>query len=468
MKKIGADSKKISPARLLAFEALLKLSAPGSNSHSDTLLRTRAISKLSPVDRNLATTLVLGVLRWQLALDELIRPLLARPKGRLDSEVLIALRLGAFQLLHLNRIPAHAAINESVELTRASGHKFSSGMVNAVLRKFATSVGQQTLSPLAAHPAWLVERWQRNYGESVTPAICTHNQQQPVLDIRLISADAEALLASCGAELAPGSLLTAVRKLLSGALPESAESTFRIQDEGSQLVAEIAAALLPAAPKLTPKVLDACAAPGGKTLILAERLAHSTITAFEKHPQRMDELRQRVAAQPALAARIHCQPADATLPFAAQNAAFTNFDLDNFDLILADVPCSGTGTLGRNPEIRHRLTEASLAEQSARQQKILSNALHALCPGGRLLYSTCSIEPEENQLVVDAALKALAPAFTQISLAEPLNALATTGILHPSALPRLTGALTREGALLLLPGQFNCDGFFICALERTI
>lgn len=452
MKKIGADAKKISPARLFAFEALLKIGAVGSNAHSDTLLRTRAISKLSPVDRNLATTLVLGVLRWQLALDELIRPLLARPKGRLDGEVLIALRMGAFQLLQLDRIPAHAAINESVELTRASGHKFSSGMVNAVLRKFAATVAEQTLSPRAAHPAWLVERWQRAYGEAGAEAICAHNQLQPVLDIRLISAEAEGELANSDAELAPGELLTQSRKLISGALPEAPESTFRLQDEGSQLVAEIAAAL---APQQTPKVLDCCAAPGGKTLILAERLQQANITAAEKNPARLGELAERIKAQAALATRVRCLQADATEAFAEEN----------FDLILADVPCSGTGTLGRNPEIRHRLTEAALTEQSARQQKILANALQSLRHGGCLLYSTCSLEPEENQLVVDAALKN-SPGFSQLSLAPTLEALAATGRIHAAALQRLEAALTPEGALLLLPGKFSCDGFFINAVER--
>lgn len=452
MKKIGVDPKKISPARLFAFEALLKIGAADSNAHSDTLLRTRALAKLSPVDRNLATTLVLGVLRWQLALDDLIRPLLARPKGRLDGEVLIALRMGAFQLLQLDRIPAHAAINESVELTRASGHKFSSGMVNAVLRKFAAMVGEQVLSPRTAHPAWLVERWQRCYGETITDGICAHNQQQPVLDIRLIAAAAEAELANSDAELAPGELLTVSRKLISGALPEAPESTFRLQDEGSQLVAEIAAAL---APQQKPKVLDCCAAPGGKTLILAERLPQAAITAAEINPARLGELAERIKAQPALEMRIRCLQADATEPFAEKN----------FDLILTDVPCSGTGTLGRNPEIRHRLSEPALAEQCARQQKILTNALLALRPSGRLLYSTCSLEPEENQFVVEAALKNSA-GFTQLSLAPTLEALAAAGRIHAAALPRLTDALTPEGALLLLPGKFSCDGFFIGAIER--
>lgn len=447
------DANKISAARLFAFGALLKLNAPGSKLHSDTLLRAPAISRLSPIDRNLATTLVLGTLRWQLALDTLIRPLLARPNAKLDPEVLTALRLGAFQLTQLDRIPARAAIHESVELTHASGHKFSAGMVNAVLRKLAAQA-RLILDAQTAHPAWLVARWQQNYGQPATDAICAHGQHQPASDLRLIAPEAEAAITSSGVELTAGALLTAARKLVSGTLPEA---LFRMQDEGSQLVAEIAAALLPDSTSPQPKILDACAAPGGKTLLLAERLPQATITALEKSPQRLSELRARIAAHPReTSARITCIEADATEPL----------PLQNFDLILADVPCSGTGTLGRNPEIRHRLTEPSLAEHATRQQQILSSALLALRPGARLLYSTCSLEPEENQLAVNAALKNVAADFHLLPLAPTLDTLAASSRLHTRALPLLNEALTPEGALLLLPGPFNSDGFFICALER--
>ncbi len=459
-KRTSGNQQKISPGRLFAYEALLKLNAPGSKFHSDSLLRTRALDKLAPVDRNLATTLVLGTLRWQLALDALIRPLLTRPNAKLDAEVLTALRLAAFQLTHLDRIPAHAAINESVALTHASGHKFAAGMVNAVLRKLAANAAEsRALAPRDAYPEWLVGRWTNNFGGAITDAICLHGQQQPGLNLRLIAPDAESTLLAAGAELAPGSLLTTARRLINGSLPEAPESSFRIQDEGSQLVAEIAAALLPADASPQPRLLDACAAPGGKTLLLAERLPLAAITAMENSPPRLAELRQRMASHPRpLSSRISCEEADATEPFATLN----------LDLVLADVPCTGTGTLGRNPEIRHRLTPASLAAHAARQQKILSNALHALRPGGRLLYSTCSLEPEENQLAIDAALKSCPAEFMQLTLAPALDSLATSGLLHAHALPQLKAALTPAGALPLLPGQFNSDGFFICALERRV
>src|SRR5580658_4601328 len=164
-KYIRSPSTAISPARREAFAILLKIER--QEGHSDDLLRTSRVSELSAQDRNLCTTLVLGTLRWQIHLDSLIKPLLARPNARLDPEIRIALRLGAFQLQYLDRIPAHAAIGESVALAKSAGHKFASGMVNAVMRKLAAlpkpsfdlpaNLNTQQLAEATAHPAWLVE-----------------------------------------------------------------------------------------------------------------------------------------------------------------------------------------------------------------------------------------------------------------------------------------------------------------------
>ncbi len=169
----------ISPARKGAFDVLLAVER--GNAHADDLLRAKAVDALSPADRHLATTLVLGVLRWQILLDAQLKPLLTKSKKKLDPEVSIALRMGAFQLRFLDRIPAHAAIDESVELTKQSGHRFASGLVNAVLRKFAAArpaeiLPEETAGELAlaqAHPAWLVERWTRFYGLEAARAICS-------------------------------------------------------------------------------------------------------------------------------------------------------------------------------------------------------------------------------------------------------------------------------------------------------
>ncbi len=434
------------------------LAVERGESRCDDLLRGKSVHALSAADRNLATALVLGVLRWQILLDEQIRPLLKRPNAKLDSEVLIALRLGAFQLLHLDRIPAHAAIDESVELAKQAGHRFAAGMVNAVLRKLArdgpAEMGSADEEP-RAHPAWMVERWERIYGADAACAICAHGQSQPRLSLRLEDARAEAELVEAEIQLAPGELLTPARTVLAGDVTATAafrEGRVRNQDEGSQLVGEIAAACAADPNQKVKSIVDTCAAPGGKTLILAQRHPAARIVACEASPQRLTALRERLSAY---ADRIECRLADA--------AALGEDSV--FDLALADVPCSGTGTLGRNPEIRHRLRVADLARQAERQQAILRAALRAVRPGGRVVYSTCSLEPEENEQVVAAVLAENAQA-RQISVIKCMEQMQRSGILTAGGAERLPACVTPEGALRLPPWAFVTDGFFVAVMGK--
>jgi 16S rRNA (cytosine967-C5)-methyltransferase len=449
---------EISLARKAAFHILLAVERGAS--HSDDLLRGQAVNALSAPDRNLATALVLGVLRWQIRLDHQFRALLARPNARLDPEILIALRLGAFQLLHMDRIPARAVLSESVELAKQSGHRFASGLVNAVLRKLAVAPrferAEESLAELAlaqAHPAWMVERWTGFFGPQAVREICRHGQIQPVLAVRLAAPAVEAELAVAGVVLEAGQLLTAARTVVAGditATPAFREGRLRLQDEGSQLVAELACAH---PSQKVNSVLDACAAPGGKTLILAERNPEARLLALEVSAARIEDLRKRLAV---LGDRVECRLADAAA--LVEDAAF--------DLALVDVPCSGTGTLGRNPEIRHRLRPEDFARQAERQRAILAAALRSVRPGGCVVYSTCSLEPEENEQVVAAVLAADATAL-QVSLAARIEALRGAGILTSEGAERLLGALTPEGCLRLLPGKFKTDGFFIALIERV-
>jgi len=446
----------ISVARKAAFDVLLAVER--GKSHSDDLLRGKAINVLSLPDRNLATTLVLGVLRWQIRLDHQLQALLKHPNAKLDPEVRIALRLGAFQLLHLDRIPARAAIDESVELAKHAGHRFASGMVNAVLRK----LGPPHLEPLEesvaqlafaqAHPAWMVERWADFYGIESARAICHHGQRAPVLTIRLENAAVEAELNGAGVLLEAGQLLTAARSVVAGDVAGTAafrEGRVRFQDEGSQLIAEIAAVNLN---DQGGKILDACAAPGGKTLILAERNPQVRIVACESSEPRLEQLRKRLALR---ADRIECRHGDATV--LAEGSVF--------DLALADVPCSGTGTLGRNPEIRRRLHLEDLSRQAERQRGILRSALRAVRVGGRVVYSTCSLEPEENERVV-SAVAGETHSVRMVSLEPSIAALVKKGIVTASGAEQLRHWITPEGALRLLPGASPTDGFFIALIER--
>jgi 16S rRNA (cytosine967-C5)-methyltransferase len=454
---------KIAPARREAFAILLGLER--GQSHSDDLLRGPRVSALSAQDRNLCTTLVMGSLRWQLSLDAAIRPLLSKPNARLDLEIQIALHLGAFQLQYLDRVPAHAAIGESVALAKQAGHKFASGMVNAVLRKLSTqpkprsilepSPNPKELAEATAHPAWLVERWAAIYGPETAQAICQHGQQQPELSIWLQDSSIESELAAEGIRLEPGALLTAARRVTSGDITTTQafrSGRVRIQEEGSQLIAELAGD----ASKFPKRILDCCAAPGGKTLILAERNPSARITACEISPARLEALRARIAASE-YAARIDLLQADAAQPP----------ESNVYDFVLADVPCSGTGTLGRNPEIRHRLQPADLARHHERQCAILRGALRA--GTRRVVYSTCSLEPEENSAVVAEVLNEEQD-WEQKSLSAILGELREKGRLNLAGAESLQKAIASDGSLTLLPGSLGpeaaTDGFFIALLEK--
>ncbi len=402
----------ISPARAAAFEILERVAL--TDAHSDDLLHSSRLTDLSQPDRNLTTTLVLGVLRWQIALDALIQPLLSRPDAELASPVATAIRLGAFQLRYLDRIPAHAALSESVELVRSAGHGHAAGMVNAVLRKLTRTPPPrvplvETTAALAqrlSHPTWLVNRWQKTYGRAATIAICDYDQTPPE----------------------------------QGTLFAADESMPRM-DDGSRLVAELAAAAHPS----PQRIWDCCAAPGGKTLVLAHRHPTADILATDLSPRRLRNLADRLKP---LAPNVRTAVADAAQPPA---------DEAPFDLILCDVPCSGTGTLARNPELKLRLQPADLPRQAVRQREILTAALACLAPGGRLLYSTCSLEPEENEQVIAAVLAKAPAGITAVPLDATLAAL---------NLP--IANLLREGRLRTLPGSgFHGDGFFAALFIRS-
>ncbi|MGB9418443.1 MAG: transcription antitermination factor NusB [Acidobacteriaceae bacterium] len=435
---------RVTAARMAAFRVLLAMER-SSNTHSDDLLRAPAIASLTQADRNLTTALVMGVLRWQFALDTVAARYLQR-KSQLDPAVAIALRLGAFQLLKMDRIPAHAALAESVEITKVSGHAYASGMVNAVLRRIAEGASSILLDAAAAHPAWMITRWTRQFGAEAVHSIVAYDQQAPAATVRLETepdAFTEALL--------PGSFLSRARQL-----PESSSTSksFRIQDEGSQLIAELAGH----GSRVGMRILDCCAAPGGKTAILAENNPQAEITACDISEARLNTMRRNFARNPATA-KVQCVLADATaLPL--------HDSAGNFDLILCDAPCSGTGTLARNPEIKLRLEASDLLRQQQRQIAILRSAYRVLAPGGRLVYSTCSLEPEENLMVV-LALLAAEPTARLLDAGERLNAMQAEGSLHSDGVQLLRETALRDGYLQTLPGLLPCDGFFAAILTKS-
>jgi 16S rRNA (cytosine967-C5)-methyltransferase len=426
----------IAPARRAAFELLLELKRK-PESHSDVLLRSKRVEALSPLDRNLATTLVMGVLRWQLVLQQRIREVLTRSKGHLADPVQVSLELGALQLLLLDRIPAHAAIFESVELVRQSGNPYAVGLANAVLRKLAQSPKLNEADASAAHPSWMVERWVAAYGSEAAAAICRYNQLPPPATIRLSSPEPDP-----GLQLERGSFVASAWRVVAGDV--NGTRGLRMQDEGSQLIAELAGR--------GTAILDCCAAPGGKTAILAERNPAATITACDINPLRLKAMRALLAGHPG---NISFRALDATeLPFKAE-----------FDLVLCDAPCSGTGTMARNPEIRYRVTVDDFARQHERQVRLVCSAMRCLREGGRLVYSTCSLEGEENEGVVAEALERQR-GFRLLPWRPQVRALEGEGVLLPGTVERLFPSGLPDDFVRLLPGAYQGDGFFAACLTR--
>jgi 16S rRNA (cytosine967-C5)-methyltransferase len=347
----------LSSARAIAFE-ILRLAERGG--YASDLLAARAAG-LDSRDAGLAEQIVLGCLRYQAQLDFLIGHFSGRAAARLDAEVRIALRMGIYQMRYLQRVPAHAAAGESAELVKRARKRSAVALVNAVLRKVdRRPVVWPDRAIELSHPAWLLERWDRQYGPETAARIARANLEVPQ---------------------------TYVRGAVEGAEPTDVPGCFRlldgdprglrIQDIGAQSIVP----LLELAPGLA--FLDVAAAPGNKTAQALESGVHAV--ACDVNFSRLAPLR-------ALGCPLVALDGTRPLPFRAR-----------FDRILLDAPCSGTGTLARNPEIKWRLTPSDLPRLARKQACLLENALERLAPGGRLVYSTCSLEREENEDVVEQA-----------------------------------------------------------------
>jgi 16S rRNA (cytosine967-C5)-methyltransferase len=450
----------VSAARAAAFEILLRVER--DDSYAAELLHSEALDKLATRDHGLATELVMGVLRWQSLLDEKLAAASSQKLARLDLEVLIALRLGAYQLRFLSRVPARAAIFESVELVKSAQKKSAASFVNAVLRKIGTGdpedyLGEIAKSPdakalarNAAHPAWLMTRWVEHYGLERARQICIQNQSVPNLALNVNDVTDEEL-ASEGVQLSAGRLLVGARRIVAGNVTKNhayRDGRISIQDEASQLVALLASqSNKESLSEAHGPILDCCAAPGGKSALMARRNSRAKVFAVDLHPHRA-RLLQKLHRQ----SNILIVAADARqLPFSK-----------TFDRILADVPCSGTGTLAHNPEIKWRLRKEDLHDLQSRQVAILKSALAQLSRGGRAVYSTCSLEIEENEAVIKAALDN-APEFRVIDIRGELELLRQAGELTSEP---VIGSLLAGPYLRTIPGVHPCDGFFAAMIER--
>ncbi len=467
-RKESDDGRRLSP-RSLALSILL--SSQRTDDALDELIEQQATSVSQPRDRSLMMELVYGVLRRHETIDWRLDAVLAKPLHRLPVVVQMLLRLGAYQLLFLDRIPASAAVNETVRLTKSFAKQLRrdwSGLVNGVLRNLIRVPAPPFPDP-AIHPArslsvrhgipeWLAERWLDRMGLEQAEAACRASNTVPSVTLRINSnrltrevflerlrqggvAAHPAALSPVGIVLEKGQDVTSLPGFLAG--------DFYVEDEAAQLIPPILD------PQPDETVLDACAAPGGKTTHLAELMGdRGTIYAVDRQASRMDLLRQncgRLCVQSVVPIVGDVRKPSEWCGMIARGSNIRE-RLPLFDRILVDAPCSGVGVLRRHPESKWRRDRSAFARHQKLQGDILSSVASCLRPGGVLVYSTCSTETEETEEVVHRFCEAY-PGWMRESVAPwlPTSALAFVTI---------TGALSTMG------NECGMDGFYAARLRK--
>ena len=416
--------------------------------YASVLLATSE-AELNPQDRALCHELVMGVLRHQLWLDNLAALYTNRKIDRLDLAVRVALRLGLYQLRFLSRIPASAAVNESVNLVRVARLRSAGGFVNAVLRRAvrepdadpARGIDNDVsrLAVLSSHPEWLIDRWIKNFGFVEAEAFALSNNEPAPVAFRVNrNAEKDRVMGSlreAGAELVPSEVVEDAWRITGAGrlLAEFARAgEVYIQDEASQLAAKVVGA------QPGERVLDLCAAPGSKSTYIGNTGGDAvSVVACDLYEHRLRTVVSSARTQSLT--NIHPVVLDGLQPLPFAEATF--------DRVLLDAPCSGTGTLRRNPEIRYRISTADIADLAGRQKQLLGNAARVVRPGGHLIYSTCSVEPDENEAVVQQ--------FLENNDSFTLNEL-----------PVASRFRTSSGAARTWPQRDGADGFFICSFVR--
>jgi 16S rRNA (cytosine967-C5)-methyltransferase len=424
-----------SPERRLALSVLRAID--NGRTLGDELARP-AVDRLPPRDRAFLHELVLGTLRHRGFLDHALASAVDRTLDRVEEGVLTALRLGAYQILKL-RVPDHAAVSETVDVVRESRPQ-AAGFTNAVLRRLvrqgAPPLPDPARDPLGwltsegSLPRWLAERWVAREGADVAVRRARALLEPAPLTYRVNPhrADAVARIEEAGLEPRALSLDGTWEATAGRPVDLARDGLLYLQDLGSQVVARLAA--VPGC------VLDACAAPGGKSTLMADLHPGARVAALERSPRRLRVMARLVAEWGA--ANVRCVAGDALHPpFAAGSC----------DVVLLDAPCSGLGTLARNPDIRWRATVADVARHAEHQGRLIAAVADLVRPGGRLVYSACTLEPEETQGVVDAFL-ARRPDFA------------------PAALPDWAARYADAGRLKVRPEEERADGFFAAMLVR--
>ena len=446
------------PARTAAYHAVRAV-ASGRVDLPSALHASRA-QLTDERDRSLAAEIVTGTLRWQRSLDHLIEHFSRRHVPKLDPEILAILRLSLYQLLHLTRVPASAVVDDAVDLTRAARKASASGFVNAVLRATLRQRHKLPLPPRPAnladrqaalaylgithsHPEWLVVRWLDRYGFESTERWVQFNNETPSLTLRVnrLRATREEAIAALHQDdvdaeptrFAPDGLVVT----RGNPLRRAPDGLVFVQDEASQLVPAAVAAVA------GERILDLCASPGGKTIGMAADMTDvGTIVASDVRPRRLALLQETIRTAETRCVSVVRVPQTGALPFESK-----------FDAVLVDAPCSGLGTVRRDPDIRWRRQEGDLATLARDQLALLMRAADVVRSGGRLIYATCSSEPEENDGVV-ATFVAHRPDFRIADL-------------HDYARAVLAPFIDAHGLFRTTPPAHGLEAFYAALLIRS-
>ncbi len=427
------------------------LTVDKSQAYSNLLLhQTIEKHKIDAKDRGLLTELTYGTLQHKLTLDYYLEPFL---RGKVDMWVRWLLRLSLYQMHYLTRIPPHAAVNESVEIAKRRGHKGIAGAVNGILRSIlregVRSLDEienevERLAVATSHPQWLVDRWVESYGFDKTSEMLHENNIPPMQTVRVntTKATVEQVLTTLereGVQAKRSEYMPECVYLLSGQAARTAafkHGLITIQDESSMIPATVLN------PQPGMKVLDMCAAPGGKTTHMAEKMNNEgSILAMDLHPKKLDLIDENTT-------RLGLEIVQ-TAPLDGRKAA-EFLEKESFDAVLVDAPCSGLGVMRRKPDIKYTKREEDLASLQTIQLAILDNAVQVLKQGGKLVYSTCTVDFSENEGTVKAFIKAH-PEMEAVRLEN---------------LPTQLDTKQQDGMLQVFPQDIGSDGFFVAAFVK--
>ncbi len=442
---------EISPSRTAAFEILQRIESENSFS---AILLPHYEEDLTRRDASLCHNLTLGVLRRKLYLDRVICEFTKKDIEKFDVEVLNALRIGLFQLIFLDKIPSYSAINESVNLVKLAKKHSAAGLVNAVLRRAANAVPEiefeddlEKLWVMSSHPKWLIERWVNQFGFEQTRSLAESNNVVSEISFRLTKRFHDSpvetqdrffrLINDRSSDILRSGFVEgsySIKSMTESIQALAGEGLIYFQDPASQMVAgsiELNGGQ---------RFLDLCASPGGKSSLIAARTVNENtlLVSGDLYSHRIRRLKENFRVQGVNSGNIVQYNAEFSLPFESQS----------FDTILVDAPCSGTGTIRHNPEIRYSLNAEDIDRLSRKQLTLLINASYLIKPGGRLVYSTCSLEEEENERVIAEFLSA-DESFTKVR-------------------PKVSGRYsTADGFCRTYPQIDHTDGFFMAVMRRT-